>query len=348
MSKSADKAIAIDAVITWVDGNDPEHQAKRDEALGIPSPEEDDILETGKDETRFQNNDELVYCLQSLRSFAPWLNTIWLVTDNQRPEFLTDELAAELGVKLVDHSEIFRSYEWALPTFNSRTIESSLWRIPGLAPRFLYLNDDFVLTRPAHIADFYNEDGKVILRGEWRGMMAYGPFQKKFNDIVSKVAKKLFGITRSLNLLLQSRSAALAGFKKKYFMVPHVPHPLISGSQQKFFEENSEVYSRNIKYKFRSTNQVSGVYLGHHLEIARDNAITLDTTGVKMLNGETDVDITLKRKLKEIREGKMMFTCLQGYEFFKPHQKKIIHSTLVDAFQKADAPVLDILKNVPE
>ena len=348
MSKSADKATAIDAVITWVDGNDPEHQTKRDEALGVPSPEEDEILETGKDETRFQNNDELVYCLQSLRSFAPWLNTIWLVTDNQRPDFLTDELAGELGVKLVDHSEVFHSYEWALPTFNSRTIESSLWRIPGLAPRFLYLNDDFVLTRPVRIADFYNEDGKVILRGEWRGMIAYGPLQKKFNDIVSRAAKKLFGITRSLNLLLQSRSAAVAGFKKKYFMVPHVPHPLISSSQQKFFEENSEVYSRNIKYKFRSTNQISGVYLGHHLEIARDNAITLDTTGVKMLNGETDVDITLKRKLKEIREGKMMFTCLQGYEFFKPHQKKNIHSTLVDAFQKADAPVLNILKNVPE
>lgn len=351
MSKSADTAAAsvhIDVVITWVDGNDPELHTKRNEALGLPSPEEDDILETGKDETRFQNNGEFMYCLQSLRSFAPWVNTIWLVTDNQRPDFLTDELAGELGVKIVDHSELFQSYEWALPTFNSRTLETALWRIPDLAPRFLYMNDDFILTRPVLPKDFYDEEGRAILRGQWKQMMRYTPFKKKLNDAISKVAKKALGITRSLNLLLQSRSARLAGFEKRYFMVPHVPHPLVRDSQKKFFQENPDVFTENIKYKFRSTNQVSGVYLGHHLELASDNAITLSLNGVKLINGETDFSFTLKKKLKEIREGKMIFTCLQGYEFFKPHQKKLIHGTLLEAFQKADAPILESLKNVPE
>jgi Stealth protein CR2, conserved region 2 len=33
-----------------------------------------------------------------------------------------------------------------LPTFNSRAIESMLWRIDGLADRFVYFNDDMMLT----------------------------------------------------------------------------------------------------------------------------------------------------------------------------------------------------------
>ncbi|MCH8558481.1 MAG: Stealth CR1 domain-containing protein [Balneolia bacterium] len=351
MRQSADSAAGqndIDAVITWVNGSDPEHQAKRSETLGVPAPKGEELLITGKDETRFKYNGELMYCLQSLRSFAPWLNTIWLVTDNQRPDFLTVEIARELGVKIIDHKDLFKSYEWCLPTFNNRTIESALWRIPGLASRFIYLNDDFVISRPVSPADFYDDSGKVILRGEWRKMMGYGPVKKVIQDIISKLAKKFLGITRSLNLLLQSRSAALAGFEKKYFMVPHVPHPLYRDSQKEFFEQNPDIFTKNIKYKFRSTNQISGVYLGHHLELSRDNAITLDTTGAKMLNGETDVDLVLKRKLDEIRTGRMMFTCLQGYEFYHPHQKKMIHTALTEAFKKAGEPIIEPLNSVPE
>lgn len=324
----------IDAVITWVDGNDPALASKRRAAIGKADAKKSNTLPTGKDKTRFQNNGELRYCLQSIRSFAPWIRTIWIITDNQKPDFLSEELAAEFRIRIVDHKDLFRGFDWALPTFNSRTIEMALWKIPGIAPRFLYFNDDFILTRTVTPDDFFRE-GKVVLRGGWQKMMSFSPTRRKIDNLLSMMLKSLFGITRSLNLLLQTRSAKLAGIEKKFFKVPHVPHPLITESQRAFFEAHPEVFEKNITYKFRNTDQVSGVYLGHHLEIASGNAITLSETGLQMINGELDFGFTIKKKLKRIERGEVDFSCLQGYEFLKPKSRNEIHRVLLGVFARA-------------
>ena len=54
-----------------------------------------------------------------------------------------------------------------LPTFNSYAIETMLWRIEGLADRFLYFNDDMMLVGPVEPTDFFSNEGKVKLRGRW-------------------------------------------------------------------------------------------------------------------------------------------------------------------------------------
>src|SRR5690625_5334475 len=84
----------IDAVITWVDGNDPVHRKKRAEMACIYNAKQrtSSSLSTAGDETRFIENGELKYCLASIRTFAPWIHKIYLVTDNQVPPFLTPEL----------------------------------------------------------------------------------------------------------------------------------------------------------------------------------------------------------------------------------------------------------------
>ena len=75
---------AIDVVIAWVDGRDPKHRAKRKRYLGDPGgdakPER-----VATDERRFSDNDEIRFCLRSIRNYAPWVRTIWLVTDDQVP-----------------------------------------------------------------------------------------------------------------------------------------------------------------------------------------------------------------------------------------------------------------------
>jgi hypothetical protein len=70
------------------------------------------------------------------------------VTDNQIPGSIDRRQAERDNVRIVDHREIFRGYEQLLPTFNSLAIECMLWRIEGLADRFLYFNDDMMLVRP--------------------------------------------------------------------------------------------------------------------------------------------------------------------------------------------------------
>ncbi|MBP3193033.1 stealth family protein [Natronogracilivirga saccharolytica] len=316
-----------DAVITWVDGNDQAHREKREKAEASQCGLSSEPVKTGQDATRFLDNKELVYCINSIRLFAPWIRKIFLVTDNQKPDFLTPELQKTCNLEIVDHKVIFESYEWALPTFNSRTVETALWRIPGLAPRFIYFNDDFFLAGKTVPGHFFTDDG-VVLRGSWDKMHSYGPLRMKLNDAGTFFSKKILGITRSMNLLLQIRSARLAGFTDKYFRTPHIPHPIRTETLKKFFETHPRPFEENIRYQFRNTAQFSSVYLAHHLEIASGHAELRDASDFVMLNGEMDFGFTLRRKLRLIRNQDVRFACLHGFESFSRKHREEIRQTL--------------------
>jgi hypothetical protein len=59
---------------------------------------------------------------------------------------------------MVSHKEMF-SDTGALPTFNSRAIESQLHHIDGLSEHFLYLNDDMFFARPVTPNSFFTSAG---------------------------------------------------------------------------------------------------------------------------------------------------------------------------------------------
>lgn len=314
----------VDAVITWVDGNDPSHKAKRVNALSGLNDKISNKLSTGHLKTRFLDNGELYYCVASLRKYAPWIRNIYIVTDNQVPDFLTPEIQQQYGIHIVDHKEIFKSYEWALPTFNSLTIETAIWRIPDLSENFIYLNDDFILCSPVNKSDFF-QNGKVVLRGEWRKMISYSPLRIKLNNLFSRLVKKFLGITRSLNLLIQIRSAKLADFKKKYFYSPHVPHPIHLKTVEDFYKSNPKIFEENIKYPFRSTNQHTIQYLANHLEFKKNSANVIPPDDALMINGETDIKFTIRKKVERIKNGEIKFLSLQGFESLgKQSQKNIL------------------------
>ncbi len=313
----------IDAVITWVNGDDEVHRIKRLNALSARAGEFKNELITGRDRTRFLDNGELEYCILSIHKFAPWIRKIHLVTDNQVPEFLTPDLQSKYNVNIVDHKEIFESYDWALPTFNTRTIETGLWRIPGLAPYFIYFNDDFIITKEVRPNHFFR-DGKVVLRGHWSSLKNYGPFRLKINDLFSIAAKRILGITRSMHLLLQIRSASYAGLKNSFFRAPHVPHPVRTETLKKFFSENPHLFNNNIKYRFRNTDQFSAIFLANHLEIKNKHAVLRDTKDYVMINGEMDFDFSVNKKLNDIKNDCIRFVCLQGFEHFREKQKNKI------------------------
>ena len=157
----------VDAVITWVDGSDPAHEQKRDHYLTQARAQSQAPLhDNGTNPHRWVCSDELNFCVRSIANHAPWVRRIWIVTDSQIPVLapLPDEFAAKISI--VDHREIFVGHEDALPTFNSLSIETMLWRIPELSEHFLYFNDDVFLTAPVIIADFFAANGPV-LRGKW-------------------------------------------------------------------------------------------------------------------------------------------------------------------------------------
>jgi hypothetical protein len=327
MSKKPEQNDAVDAVVTWVDGSDPAHQKKRLATLKNHSLENDDYsLPTGKDKTRFLDNGELRYCIESIRKFASWIRTIHIITDNQIPAFATREFREKYGISIVDHSRIFESYEWALPNFNSRTIETALWRTPGLAPKFIYFNDDFIITKKVGKEEFFTDD-KVVLRGSWKPIRKYGSIRMALNNMVSYVAKHALGITRSMHLLLQIRSAELAGFSQQYFRAPHVPHPLRTDTLKSFFKDNPSLFKDNIRYQFRNMDQFSAIHLANHLEIQTQKAVLKDTSDTMMINGEMDLSFMVQKKLQQLESGKVTFVCLQGFENFGKKQRKAIEGS---------------------
>jgi hypothetical protein len=144
----------VDAVVTWVDGSDPEFTAKRQSY----SYHDSSGKIAANNVARYQSHDEIRYCVRSIQQFAPWIRTIYIVTNGQVPNWFNPN---QSKVKIVFHDEIIPAQY--LPTFNSHVIESCLHRINGLSEHFVYFNDDVMLLRPLSPTDLFTETG--LMRG---------------------------------------------------------------------------------------------------------------------------------------------------------------------------------------
>lgn len=249
MTKDSAQQKPIDAVILWVDGNDEKHRAKM-----LPYLEDKTKINSEKFRTRFDQVNEIKFTIDSILKYAPYIRNIFVVTDNQTPDFLdvTNSNNNYQNVSIVDHSVIFRGYEEHLPVFNCRPIETCVYRIPELAEHFIYFNDDFFLINDTKSEDFF-KNGLPILRGKWL----------KFDtDIFYKRFKK----PRAGHKKIQQKAAQLVGFNK-YYNFKHTPHPLRKSTFETYFEANENVLVDNIKYRFRDASQFTPQGLANHLEI---------------------------------------------------------------------------------
>lgn len=143
--KPASKAedYPIDFVVTWVNSNDPEWKKKKREYDGSK-----DI--PGAGEERYRDWDFFVYWFRAVEKYAPWVNKVYVITDNQVPSFLVD---SHPKLRIVDHSEIIPKDK--LPVFNCNAMEVSLHKIIGLSEHFVYFNDDVFLTAPIDKSFFF-------------------------------------------------------------------------------------------------------------------------------------------------------------------------------------------------
>lgn len=181
--KNEVKDMPIDLVYLWVNGNDPVWIEKRNRAIG--KTEEKSAVNC---EGRYADHDELKYSLRSAEMYAPWLRKIFIVTDNQVPEWLD---ITNPKIQIIDHTEILPPE--ALPCFNSSVIEHFISRIPGLSERFLYANDDMYFNRPVTPGDFFAPDGLPYARVNRR------PFRKLQLKLREKLLhKKLSSYNRKV------------------------------------------------------------------------------------------------------------------------------------------------------
>ncbi len=212
----------IDLVYLWVNGNDPVWIAKHNKVIG--KTEKDSAVNC---EGRYADNNELLYSLRSAELYAPWIRRIFIVTDDQVPEWLD---TTNPKIRIVDHKEILPPE--ALPCFNSTVLEHFIPQIPDLAERFLFANDDTYFNQPVKPSDFFAADGLPYVRVNRRPLrklqlkLKEKLLHKKishYNQIVQNAAKvvekecgKYFGAKSHHNIDAYLKSDFLHTFQKYY------------------------------------------------------------------------------------------------------------------------------------
>lgn len=249
----------IDAVITWVDGGDEAHRKKM-----LPFLEDKNIVKKKSFRMRFDQVEEIKFTVNSILKYATFVRTIYIVTDNQIPNFLKDKKEGVYrNVVVVNHEAIFKEDSHVLPVFNCRPIETKLYEIPNLSEHFIYFNDDMFLLREVKETDFFIE-GKPVIRGRWLPFNESLFYKRWFNSEKKK--------NRAGHKKAQEKSAKLLGFKK-YFKFHHTPAPMRKSTFRNFFKEQREVELLNIVHKFRNKEQYTAQGLANHIEIKNETAI---------------------------------------------------------------------------
>ena len=141
----------VDIVYTWVDGSDENWISKKNNTLKKYGSFHRTEEVSGKE--RFADNDELRYSLRSINKFCPWVQNIYLVTDNQIPNWLNN---SHNNLFVVDHKELFKNHG-KIPCFNSHAIEMRLHHIKDISTNFLSFNDDCFIGRPCKKTDFFHD-----------------------------------------------------------------------------------------------------------------------------------------------------------------------------------------------
>jgi hypothetical protein len=145
----------IDIVYTWVDDGWPGYA----DLLRQHASTRHDL---NPNRTR-DNLQILKYSLRSLARFAPWARRVYLVTCRpQVPPWLNPA-----SVTLVHH-DAFMPPEH-LPTFSSFAIVANLHRLPGIARRFVYVEDDRLFGRRVERSDFFDAAGRLRVYEAVRG-----------------------------------------------------------------------------------------------------------------------------------------------------------------------------------
>lgn len=227
----------IDAVITWVDGNDPVLSAKRNHYLTDKKAACNDNIAGA---TRYTQRGEIHWCVRSINKFMPWIRRIFIITDGQDPH-----VESRIPVEIVDHKVIFRGYEQYLPTFNSISIEAMMWRISGLNEHFIYLNDDLLICKAISPEMFFPLEKHINCYARLASIH-WTEFRYFF--------KCLIGRSQRVNHVRQMIAAArITGNRDTFIRLSHTPHPMLKSTIKQFYEQHPERLAQNLRNRFRST-----------------------------------------------------------------------------------------------
>ena len=305
----------IDAVITWVDGSEPNYKLKLEENLKNKKI----II------SQYTQANEIDFCVASIIKFAPFVRKIFIVTDKQKPKFSGIRHMVSLEkIEIIDHEEIFRDNLDCMPSFNIRSIDALLFKIKNLSDKFIYFNDDMFLIKETTKEDWF-KDNKAILTGSWAKT-----YNKQLIKTISHKIKNLLNIRPSFNAA-QSKAANIVGFHNKYFKSFHCGRPQIKSVIKDFYDKNPQRLTNQIRYKFRDGRQYMPYSLCWHLLIKENLYVESSTNKLVEINKSRNLSAKkLEKILKSIdSKAEVKFLNIQDLNMAEPETQQVFQNWFI-------------------
>ena len=266
----------IDFVITWVDMDDPKWRADFANWSGKIDNSRNEVSEA-----RFRDYGVLKYWFRGVEQFAPWVRKIHFVTCGQKPEWLNVD---HPKLSLVNHSDYIPQH--FLPVFNSSLIEIYLHKIPDLAEKFVYFNDDFFIINhlpperfftgdlPNDIAAFRYNSGMGLwskcLKNNIRIINAH--FDKR--ELLQRDNEKWFHPS-------YGKKSRLTRLLKPYhkfvtLITPHNAQPYLKSTFEEVWEKEGALLTKASENRFRSPDDFTQE-LFRTWQICRSNFVPYNT-----------------------------------------------------------------------
>ncbi|WET89646.1 Stealth CR1 domain-containing protein [Ligilactobacillus murinus] len=298
----------IDFVVTWVNGADKRWQAKRAEF------DNRSLSKAGMSSDKaYRDWGTFKYWFRGVEKFAPWINKVYLVTDDQIPTWLNID---HEKLVVIDHTDIIaKEY---LPVFNSNAIEMNLHRIKGLAENFVYFNDDMYLTAPVAPTDFFQAGLPVdmaVLSPIVAEENGTANFQVNDMEIINKYFTRneiikngrILSLKYGKNLirsLLQLPSKFICGYYE-----PHLPLKFKRSTFEKVWEKESQILTETTATRFRDKSNVN-LWFFRYWQLATGEFVPKNTDKLGNLyslsndNSQIFSDlVTSKHKIMCINDG---------------------------------------------
>ena len=280
----------IDFVILWVDGADPAWLKEKNQFKYQKG-------NYGTGENRFRDWDNLQYWFRGVEKFAPWVNSIYFITWGHLPGWLNPD---HPKLKIVKHTDYIPN-EY-LPTFNSDTIETNLFRIDDLSETFVLFNDDIFLIDAVKPEDYFKNgvpcdsfvenliapvDGsgithtKVVITD-----IINAHFKKRVvhKNNIRKIYNTKYGLQNLITLYF-SPFSYFTGFRN-----PHIAQSHLKSTFFEVWENEFSALDQSCRNRFRGTNDVShwlmrywnlcsgkfeprSIDFGRYFEAQNDNAL---------------------------------------------------------------------------
>ena len=281
----------VDIVYLWVDSSDISWQKKRRESFKVfLKRNEDDIGLYANTEGRFRDNGELRFNLRCLEKFFPEHGHVFIVTDDQKPEWLL----ASNRVTIIDHQDIIPKNTNSI--FASDHIESYIHHIPNLSENFFYLNDDIFFGMPVDTKWWFDSKLKYFYDNE-----PHNSYKESQPDLLSPIN----GSIQSSVWLKEKYK----NYKHTNIALAHAPRPFKKSLLLQVEKEAIDLFRKVRSVNFRSWKTpavlVDSVprWLEHHgyAKIIQSDSLYIES-GSYEIKAELDL---LKQKF-----GKIPFFCI--------------------------------------